>query len=127
MLSMKYIACLFSIMMLVLTACNDTVTSNDKPVVSAGIDGEQLFKINCSQCHKPDQDYTGPALHAAVSRWKDKAMLYEFVRNSQDIIAKDAYAKELFKKWNNTFMQPYPDLSNEQIEAILKYCNSHDQ
>jgi cytochrome c551/c552 len=31
-------------------------------------DGEALFKANCASCHKPDKDFSGPALKG----WKDK-------------------------------------------------------
>lgn len=87
------------------------------------INGEQLFKINCSQCHKTNQDFTGPALKGARSRWKDINLLYQFVRNSADVIQKDAYAKGLFEKYNRSPMMPMPFLKDEQIEAILEYCD----
>ena len=31
-------------------------------VESFAQDGEALFKANCAACHKPDKDFTGPAL-----------------------------------------------------------------
>ena len=94
-----------------------TVTATDSP------DGEQLFKINCSQCHQKTRDFTGPALAGVTSRWKDQSLLYSFIRNSQEVIAKDQYAKALFEKWNHTLMQPFPSLADEDIKAILDYCN----
>ena len=41
-------------------------------------DGEALFKANCANCHKPDADYTGPALKG----WKDRIPSPEIGRAS---------------------------------------------
>ncbi|MEO5942193.1 MAG: cytochrome c [Ferruginibacter sp.] len=110
-----------------LYSCNSNDKKNGEEkqeAISNTLHGEQLFKINCSQCHQPTQDFTGPALKGATDRWKDKALLYEYVKNSQTVIAKDAYAKALFTKWNDMVMQPFPHLSNDDIDAILEYCNT---
>jgi len=87
------------------------------------IDAQHLFKVNCSQCHMPNKDFIGPSLAGVESRWKNKELLYDFVRNSQEVIKKDAYAKELFIKWKEIPMLPYPALSDEEIAAIFVYCN----
>ena len=50
-------------------------------------------------------------------------LLYEFIKNPQEVIVKDTYAKELFAKWKQAYMQPFPNLSNEEIDSILDYCN----
>ena len=86
-------------------------------------DGKQLFQINCAQCHQKNQDFTGPALRGVSDRWKDKSLLYSFIRNSQEVIAKDAYAKQLFVTWKQTYMQPFPNLKDADIDALLAYCN----
>jgi mono/diheme cytochrome c family protein len=119
------------VLIVVAISCNNNSSNKNNDVTTttpAGDkvkpDGEQLFKINCSQCHQPTQNSTGPALKAATDRWKDKALLYEYVKNSQSVIAKDPYAKALFAKWNGTVMQPFPQLSNDDIDAIFEYCNT---
>lgn len=90
----------------------------------AAIDGELLFKINCTQCHLPDKDFVGPALAGVEKKWKDKQLLFDFVRNSTEVIQKDQYAAELFEKWKQAPMLPFPQLTDEEIHAILDYCNS---
>lgn len=104
-------------------ACNNNNNTHheEKPIA---ISGEQLFKINCAQCHRPDADYVGAGLRDVVSRWNNKSLLYEFVRSPQEVIAKDPYAKALFEKWNRAFMQPFPNLTNEEIDSIFNYCNT---
>lgn len=125
---MKKISALCLLVFLI--GCNNennktgNTTTTTPAASSADINGEQLFKINCAQCHNPKQDFTGPALSGATSRWQDKNLLHDFVKNSQAVIAKDAYAKALFTKWNGTIMQPFPQLSAAEIDAILDYCNT---
>ena len=103
-------------------ACNNTNNNDhEKP---ASISGEQLFKINCAQCHRPTEDFTGPALRNVASRWANKTMLYEFIKDPQSVIARDNYAKKLFEKWKQAYMQPFPNLSNEEIDNILNYCET---
>ncbi len=98
---------------------NKTTASTETATVS----GEQLFKVNCMQCHLPGRDFAGPALAGARERWKNRELLYEFVRDPQSVIAKDDYAAGLFEKWKQAPMNPSPHLSNEEIDAILDYCD----
>jgi mono/diheme cytochrome c family protein len=86
--------------------------------------GEELFKANCALCHKPAEEYIGPALKAVESRWPNKELLYDFVRNSQEVISRNEYAKQLFEKYRQSPMLPFPQLKNEEIDAILDYCNT---
>jgi len=91
--------------------------------------GKRLFKINCAQCHNKNMvdDLTGPALKGVKERWLGKeALLYDWIRNSQAVIATgDPYAKELYTKWNKTLMNPFPNLTDEEIEAILEYIEQY--
>ena len=106
--------------------------SNDekKPVpvtaIDPSIDAAELFRVNCSQCHRPNKDFVAPALKDVRQRWSDQEKLYRFIRNSQEVIKEDAYARELFKKWNSAYMQPFPDLTDEQIKAILDYADTQE-
>lgn len=111
-----------------LASCGSSTSENNS--LTAGttekettLSGEQLFKINCSQCHMPDKDFIAPSMAGVESRWKNKALLYAFVKNSQEVIQRDPYAKELFIKWKQTPMLPFPQLTDENIDAIFAYCN----
>ena len=86
-------------------------------------EGEHLFKINCIQCHMPAKDFAAPALAGVEKKWKDKNLLYEFVKNSQAVIKKDKYAADLFEKWKQAPMLPFDYLSDAEIAAIFEYCN----
>ena len=71
---------------------------------SAFAQGEALFKAQCANCHKPDVDYTGPALQGWKERQPSKDWIYKWVANPSAMIASDDYAKALFAKWKPTVM-----------------------
>ena len=86
--------------------------------------GKKLFYTKCASCHMVNKDMTGPALRGVKDRWPDKEKLYAFIRNSEAIIQKDKYARELWLEWNQTAMLPHPDLTDDDIGAILNYIDS---
>ncbi len=93
--------------------------------VSAQADGESLFKTNCASCHNPDKDLTGPALRGADSRVPSMEWMYKWVRNSAAVIASgDAYANDIYNQYNQTAMTAFPNLSDEEIDAIISYVNN---
>ena len=89
-------------------------------------DGKALFGANCASCHKVDKDLTGPALMGVEDRWPDKAKLKAWIRNNSKVLASgDAYANALFLKWNKTAMSQFPNLTDAEIDAILKYIKDY--
>jgi cytochrome c2 len=86
-------------------------------------DGEKLFNANCKSCHAPsDKRVVGPGLAGVEGRWKDKALLYKWIKNNPSVLASgDAYANELFNKYNKSAMTVFPALADKDIDAILKY------
>ena len=90
---------------------------------SFAADGEALFKANCASCHKPDKDFTGPALKG----WKDRepggGWIYKWIANPAD--QTDTYAAELKAKFKPTIMTSFPQLKKEDIDAILKYVDDY--
>ena len=99
-------------------SCNN---SKSEKKINPNIDAAGLFMTNCASCHKCDMDFTGPSLKGAESRWKNKDLMYEFIRNPMGVIQKDAYAAGLQKKYN-AIMTP-STLTNEEIDAVLNYCD----
>ena len=94
--------------------------------ISFAADGEALFKANCSNCHKPDADYTGPALKGWSDREPDKEWIYKWVANPAKMIAEnDPYAKQLFEKWKPTVMTAFANLKKDEVDAIMKYVDDY--
>jgi mono/diheme cytochrome c family protein len=89
-------------------------------------DGAALFKGNCASCHKPDKDFTGPALQGWKSRQPD-GWLYKWVAGPSALISSgDKYANDLYTKWKPSgIMQNFPALKKEEIDAIMKYVDDY--
>lgn len=101
---------------------NDKQVSPESPVTDSNISGEVLFKANCASCHKPDKDFVAPPLKGSLQRWDgDKKAMYAFIRNPAKSVVENAYAKQLFEKWNKTMMTSF-NLSDAQIDSIMNYC-----
>jgi cytochrome c2 len=90
-------------------------------------EGKTLFKNNCASCHNKNMkdDLTGPALGGVQARWEGREeLLYSWIRNSSAVIASgDAYAVNLYSKWNNSVMTAFPNLTDQEMESILGYID----
>ncbi|MFM1829035.1 MAG: hypothetical protein RL624_1276 [Bacteroidota bacterium] len=93
---------------------------------SSAQDGKAIFQANCASCHNPIKDATGPALQGVDKRVPSKEWLYNWIHNSAKVISSgDKYANDLYNKWNKTAMTAFPQLSNAEIDAVIKYVNDY--
>ena len=121
----NYLIVLFFIISCNNNSAGNKTTNTDSSVAVANTNGETLFKANCASCHKPNERYVGPALQGVVNRWESKELLYAFVRNSQEVISRNAYAKKLYDEYKQSPMLPYPNLKDQDIDDILRYCQNY--
>ncbi len=85
--------------------------------------GQNLFKANCASCHKPNKRAVGPAL-AGVSSKYDRDWIYSWIEDPQAKIASgDADAIKIYNEYNQTNMNAFPQLSHDEIDAILAYAD----
>ena len=111
-LSLLLLACLLTF--------STTLIAQDASDAAAG---EALFKANCAACHKLDKKATGPALRGVAQKY-DKEWLYEWIKNSQELVkAGDPIAVKIFAENNNSVMTAFPALSNTDIDNILAYTS----
>ena len=89
---------LIAVIFFVAGCANDNEkTSIDETTIETNIDGKELFK-SCASCHKPDKDFTGPALKGSLKRWGgDIKAMYAFIRNASKSYVENAYAKNSLK------------------------------
>jgi len=88
-------------------------------------DGKALFSQNCASCHAVNKKLTGPALAGVEERWPDKTKLYAWIRNSAAFLKTgDAYANNLYNKYNKVAMNAFPGLTDGEIAAIIGYINT---
>jgi cytochrome c551/c552 len=121
---------IFFLQFIFLVGCNNSTDNSaasymQEKIVASNRKGEILFKANCATCHKPAEPFVGPALKGVASRWESKELLYAFVKNSQEVIGRNAYAKKLFEEYRQSPMLPYPNLNDEDIQNVLDYCDSY--
>ncbi|MGJ8684796.1 MAG: c-type cytochrome [Nonlabens sp.] len=87
--------------------------------------GEKLFKANCAACHKLFKRAIGPGLLGVTERY-EREWLYSWIKNSQALIASgDADAVKIYNEYNQSNMNSFPQLSNEDIDAILAYTDAY--
>ncbi|MFT5745590.1 MAG: cytochrome c2 [Paraglaciecola sp.] len=90
--------------------------------------GKALFKAQCNQCHAKDMKskLTGPALGGVEERWAEypREDLYTWIRNSQAMIgAGHPRAVELWNEWKPTIMNPFPALTDAEMDNVLAYID----
>jgi cytochrome c2 len=86
--------------------------------------GAAIFNANCSRCHskKLERDLTGPALYKVQERIPGGDWVYKWVHNSAALIQSgDAYANEIYSRFNKTQMDPFPNLTDAEIDQIMEF------
>jgi cytochrome c551/c552 len=92
----------------------------------AAPDGKALFMSNCASCHNPLKESTGPALQNIRGSLPGDGWVYKWVHNSSALVqAGDKEALRVFNKYNKTQMTAFPALTEEEIDAILKYADEY--
>lgn len=88
-------------------------------------DGKALFSTNCASCHSPFTKIIGPALKGVSERVPDKKLLHDWIKNNTKVLASgNAYFTGLFNEYAKTPMNTFPNLSDADIDAILKYVET---
>ena len=88
-------------------------------------DGKALFNAKCASCHAIDKQLVGPALKGVEDRWDDRKMIYEWIRNSAAVIKKGyPRAVAVYNEYNKVQMSAFPELKDQDIDAILDYINT---
>jgi mono/diheme cytochrome c family protein len=91
-------------------------------------EGKALFQANCASCHHPTKVITGPALKGVTDLVPDKKLLHEWIRNNGAVLASgNKYFNDLFIQYNKTPMNLFPNLTDAEIDAILKYVDSYTE
>ncbi len=88
--------------------------------------GAKLFDANCSSCHSGNltKDATGPALFGVGERVPAPAgeWLTKWIKNNNTLRASgDAYANNIYKKWNGSAMTAFEWMSDQQLTDVIEY------
>jgi cytochrome c2 len=98
----------------------------DNPIDSlteTQLDGKRIFQSKCASCHLVFKNATGPALSGVTKRgpWSDSIKLYLYIRKPESF-SQSKYIDSLRKMYGFNHMA-FPDLTDEEISAILRYIN----
>lgn len=120
------------ILVLYLTTIPAATTTDAVPVITPVVvqltaqeqQGKELFKSNCASCHKLNGKAVGPALAGVTDKY-EREWLYPWIKNSAAMIASgDPRAVAIYNEYNQTNMNSFPLLTDEDIEAILAYTDT---
>ncbi|WP_345249019.1 c-type cytochrome [Nibrella saemangeumensis] len=85
--------------------------------------GKTLFNNNCAQCHAiTDEVVVGPGLKGVLQRTPGRDWLHRWIRNPMAMVGSgDAYANQVYNKFNKIPMSSFPNLTDADIDGILAY------
>ena len=86
-------------------------------------EGKDLFKRNCTACHKFGKKYIGPALAGLLVR-RSPEWVMNMMLNPEEMITKDPIAMELLAEYSTQMANQ--GLSKEEARAILEFIRSRD-
>lgn len=91
---------------------------------AANMTGEQIFVENCSSCHHPFKDATGPAI-AGVMKRHSEAWVRKWIHNSAAVLAQnDPEGWAIYNKWNRTAMVAFPTIPPKDMDKLIAYLKS---
>lgn len=106
----------------VLILCAGLVLSVSTANAADPTKGKTLFQQNCASCHNVHKKVTGPALKDVESRWSDKKLLHQWIRNSAAVLGSgDAYANNLYNEYGKQAMPAFASFSDADIDDILAF------
>lgn len=83
--------------------------------------GETIFNMKCSACHKMDQRYVGPPLGDVAQR-RTPAFVMNMMLNPEEMLEKHPAAREMLAQ----YMTPMPNqsLTRDDARAILEFLRA---
>jgi cytochrome c2 len=86
--------------------------------------GKKLFESKCSQCHKLDERYTGPALRNVTKRRTPEYILNNIL-NPEEMANKHPEAKKLVAL--HATKMTFQNVTQEDAMKILEYFRSEEK
>lgn len=84
-------------------------------------EGEEIFEVKCTACHKRDEKYVGPAL-AGVTERRSAAYIMNMILNPQEMVERHPVAKQLLAE-HMTFM-PAQGLTENEARQVVEYLRT---
>lgn len=81
--------------------------------------GEEVFKLNCTACHKTDRKFIGPAMEGVVDR-RAPEWIMNMILDPELMVKEDPIARQLLIDYNGSPMANQ-NISEEDTRALLEY------
>jgi mono/diheme cytochrome c family protein len=105
------------------TATAAVATQEVDPKVAIG---KKIFQRDCAACHKLDKKLIGPALGNIADR-RSNEWLHAWIKDNNALRASgDQDAIDIFNEYNGMPMTAFPNLTDEDIDAIIAYTTAGD-
>lgn len=115
-----------ALLVLCMLLSNATALFAQQEVDSGIALGKKIYKAQCAACHKFDRKLIGPALGGITER-REHDWLKAWIKNNNELVASgDALAKEVYDS-NPNVMPAYPNLTDEDLENLIKYLAVGDK
>lgn len=82
-------------------------------------EGEAVYQLKCTACHKPDKQFIGPAPKGILEK-RTPEWVMNMILNPEEMVAKDPIAKQLLIKFNGSPMANQ-NLTEAEARAVLEY------
>ena len=100
------------------------VKLSDKLDPKMASDGEKIYDLKCSSCHKlTDERLVGPGWHGVTQR-HEPAWIMNFVTNTDDMIDKDPKPQAMLEIC--MVRMPNQNLTDDQAREILEFMRKND-
>jgi len=80
--------------------------------------GKEIFKANCTSCHKMKKRFVGPALDGVIDR-RSPEWIMNMILNPEEMVEKDETAKALLMEYSAPMANQ--SLTEDQARAILEF------
>ncbi len=116
----------------VVEATGDMANLGIGPITSVELDdldpdladeGKELYKTNCTACHKFGKRYIGPALSGLLDR-RSPEWVMNMMLNPEEMITKDPIAMELLAEYSTQMANQ--QLTEDDARAILEFIRTKD-
>lgn len=123
--SIKFISSAYTLYFLAKTNSIDSIAKQQPPYFFVKNErGKKLYEFNCSTCHAINKTCNIFHLETIEERVVNCDLLYEFIRNSQQVIESgEPYFVQLYKDYNEVSMAKFPNLTTSDIDDILEYIH----
>lgn len=100
------------------------VKLSDKLDAHEAAEGEKIYELKCSSCHKlTDEKLVGPGWHGVTQRHQP-AWIMNFVTNTDDMLDKDPKAQAMLEIC--MVRMPNQNLTDDQAREILEFMRKND-